>query len=191
MNNLANSYVNEERFQEAADLRSRVVEIRTRVLGRSDPLTIAAMDMLGGDYRGLGRLNRAIQLQEDAVSAASSSLGAAHETTVKCMMNLAGTYKSQGTDEGTARQVALLEEAYRSLRRTEEEDNPLTIALMNNLGLAYTRTDRPQDARALLVSCHEWNHRTYGPGHPRTQASRQNLEFVMRELGELTRAPIF
>lgn len=179
-----------ERFQEAVDLRSRVVEIRIRVLGRSDPLTIAAMDMLGGDYRGLGQLNRAIQLQ-DAVSAASSSLGAAHKTTVKCMMNLAGTYESQGMDEGTARQVALLEKAYESLRRPEQEDNPLTIGLMNNLAVAYTRVDRLQDARPLLVSCHEWNKRTYGPDHPRTQAASQNLAFIMKQLGELTRGRVF
>ncbi|KAL5365237.1 hypothetical protein BJX96DRAFT_181489 [Aspergillus floccosus] len=191
MNNLANSYVNLGRFQEAVDLHNRVLELRTRVLGQSDPLTIAAMDMLGGDYRGLGQIDRAIQLQQDAVRTATSSLGATHETTIKCMMNLAGTYKLQDTDEGTARQVALLEQAYKSLRRPEQEDSPLTIGLKNNLAVAYTRVDRLQDARALLVSCHEWNKRTYGPDHPRTQASSQNLAWILEQLGELARTAVF
>lgn len=191
MNNLANSYVNLGRFQEAADLHARVLEVRTRVLGQDDPLTIAAMDMLGGDYRSLGQIDRAIQLQEDAVRTAKSSLGAAHETTVKCAMNLADTYKSQGTDEGTARQVALLQQAHESLDRPEQEDTPLTVGLKNNLAVAYARVGRLQDARPLLVSCHEWHKTTYGPNHPRTQASSQNLAWILEQLGELVRAPVF
>jgi hypothetical protein len=46
---------------------------------------------------------------------ARSSLGQTHETTIRCMVNLAGTYKELGTDEGMARAVTLLEQALESV----------------------------------------------------------------------------
>jgi hypothetical protein len=60
MNKLANSYLNDGQFNQAAELHGRVLELRTRILGREGPLTIASMDLLGIDYWSLRQLDRAI-----------------------------------------------------------------------------------------------------------------------------------
>ncbi|KAL5338347.1 Tetratricopeptide repeat-domain-containing protein [Aspergillus crustosus] len=189
MNNLANSYANDGRYQEAAELHEKVLEVRRRILDDDDPRVFASMDLLGFDYRALGQVSRAIQLQESAVEGAQENLGDDHETTIKCMINLAGSCQELNNDDGRNRAVSVLEGALRSLQTAEEEESPLTIGLKNNLAVAYTKVDRMQEARPLLVSCHEWNKKILGEEHPRTRASWDNLTWILEELGELVKAP--
>ncbi|KAL2867578.1 uncharacterized protein BJX67DRAFT_80071 [Aspergillus lucknowensis] len=104
------------------------------------------------------------------------------------MTNLAGTYKARGGDAWRA--AAVLEQAYQASRRPELEDNPLTIALMHSLVVAYTRVDRLRDGKPLLVACHEWNQQRHGPNHPRTRASSDNLTWLLEKLGDIVKAPV-
>ncbi|KAL2826692.1 Tetratricopeptide repeat-domain-containing protein [Aspergillus cavernicola] len=185
MNNLANSYSHHGRYEEAAELHGRVLESRRRVFNRDDPLVIMSMDLLAVDYRSLGQVDRAIELQERAVEIAKTSLGEGHQTTVKCIINLTDTYAALGTEEALDRSVSLLEHALASFQMPDQEDNPLTIGLMNNLAAAYTRVDRLHDAKRLLEFCYHWNRKMLGPEHPRTRLSSDNLIWVLGELEEV------
>ncbi|KAL4883558.1 hypothetical protein BJY04DRAFT_184888 [Aspergillus karnatakaensis] len=184
MNNLANSYANHSRFREAAELHERILRLYRSKLRSDDSRIYAAMDLLGVDYRNLGQVSRAVELQEKAVQEANTHLGGSDQTTIKCMINLADSHQERNNAEGKARAVSLLEDAIHALPAEEEEDTPLTIGVKNNLAVAYTKVGRMQDARPLLVACHEWNKRVLGEDSPRTQASSRNLAWILEELGE-------
>ncbi|KAL2788038.1 hypothetical protein BJX66DRAFT_266990 [Aspergillus keveii] len=190
MSNLANSLSNHERYAEAAELHEKVLEIRTRLFGADDPLTIVSQDLLAIDLRSLGQIERAIELQGSAVEKARSTLGETHETTIRCVINLADTYGKEDTDEGTARSISLLERALQSLQGRSQEDTPLTVGLKNNLGVAYAFDGRFQEARSLLEFCYDWSKQRLGREHPRTQQTTESLAWVMEQMGYLVRLPI-
>ncbi|CEL08679.1 hypothetical protein ASPCAL11824 [Aspergillus calidoustus] len=190
MSNLANSFSNQERYEEAAELHEKVFEIRARLFGPDDPLTIVSQDLLAIDRRSLGQIDRAIELQESAVEKARSTLGETHETTIRCVINLADTYGKLDTDEGTARSISLLERALESLQGRNQEDTPLTVGLKNNLGVAYAIDGRFEEARPLLEFCYDWSKQRLGRDHPRTQQITESLAWVLEQMGELVRVPM-
>ncbi|KAJ0414826.1 hypothetical protein BJY00DRAFT_294501 [Aspergillus carlsbadensis] len=190
MSNLANSLSNQERYEEAAELHKKVFEIRARLFGSDDPLTIVSQDLLAIDFRSLGQTERAIELQESAVKKARSTLGEAHETTIRCVINLADTHGKLDTNEGTARSIFLLERAIQSLQGRSQEDTPLTIGLKNNLGVAYAIDGHFHEARPLLEFCYDWSKQRLGRDHPRTQQTSESLAWVMEQMGDLVRLPM-
>ncbi|KAF1811310.1 TPR-like protein [Eremomyces bilateralis CBS 781.70] len=191
LSNLANFYTAQRRYQEAVGLHEKILEWRIQELGREHSLTIASMDLLGIAYRGLGQLDRAVQLQEVAAETAKAQLGEMNPTTIKCILNLAHTYKAlddQGQEgaeqhEGVEKAIRILEEALQVFRNARDEDS-LSVAIMNNLAVAYMNIGRLQNAKLQLQSCHAWNEKTLGDDHPNTLLTRENLNLVLEKLGE-------
>ena len=64
VHNLANSYARVQRHRNAADLHSKVVGARIRVLGEGHAETIAPMDLLGVDHRNLSDTDAGLLLLE-------------------------------------------------------------------------------------------------------------------------------
>ena len=88
MNNLASTYRNQGRFSEAAKLQEQCVEIRTRELGKENPITLLTISNLAATYRNQGRLREAVILQEDCLKLRERTLGAEHPDTLMSMGNL-------------------------------------------------------------------------------------------------------
>ncbi|KAL2846167.1 hypothetical protein BJY01DRAFT_234667 [Aspergillus pseudoustus] len=190
MNNLANTCAKAGRYEDAAELRGKVLKGRTRVLGPNHHLTIASQDLLGTDLRSLGQIEKAIQLQENAVDTARYSLSETHGITARCSIDLAATYEAEGTDKGIACAISVLEQAFWSFElRGGLEDTLLTVALKNNLAIAYAKHGRFKDARPLLLSCYEWNKAHLGLDDSTTQQASANLMWLLEQMGELVRGP--
>ncbi|KAL3456702.1 hypothetical protein BJX64DRAFT_270145 [Aspergillus heterothallicus] len=190
MNNLANTYAILGQYGKAAEMHDRALELRIREYGPNHHLTIASQDLLAVDFRHLGQVERALELQEDAVNKARSSLGESHETTTRCMVNLAAIFEAQDTEKSIARAISLLEHALGPFESRQMENTPLTIAMKNNLAMVYAKYGRLDDAKPLLVFCYEWNRQHLGQDNPTTQQASANLTWLLELSGELVRGPV-
>ncbi|MCJ1231588.1 hypothetical protein MMC12_008266 [Toensbergia leucococca] len=81
MNNLASSYSDLGRRQEAVELEEKVLKVRKRILGEEHPDTLTSMNNLASSYSDLGRRQEAVKLQEKVVENYLSSLPALKKET--------------------------------------------------------------------------------------------------------------
>ena len=82
MANLAVTYWNQGRWDEAAGLQEKVLEARSRLLGKEHPDTLRAMANLAGTYRNQGRWDEAAGLEEKVLEATIRLLGKEHPDTL-------------------------------------------------------------------------------------------------------------
>ena len=82
MNNLASTYLEQGRWEEAEKLYLQVLEGNTRVLGAEHPDTLLSMANLATLYRRRSRHREAIALMEKVVQLRKKVLGTNHPKTV-------------------------------------------------------------------------------------------------------------
>lgn len=187
MNNLGNSYRNVGRVEEAVALHEVVVTGKREVLGPRHRETVMSMDTLGLGLRDLeGRVTEGCSVQEEAVRIGREEWGEEDEMVIKCLANLAGTYGRLGDPRG----IGMLERVVAAAKRTKGEEHVETVDYMNNLGVAYAREERWEEAEGLLVKVWEWNRRERGENHFKTKGTRQSLGIVMENLGKLVKADV-
>jgi hypothetical protein len=88
MHNLASSYGEAGRRQEALQLTETVVAARKRTLGEEHPDTLSSMNNLAISYGQAGRRLEALQLTETVVAARKRTLGEEHPDTLHSVQNL-------------------------------------------------------------------------------------------------------
>ena len=93
-NNLAYTYQDAGRLEEAITLYEQNLEDRTRILGPNHPDTLASRNNLAGAYQDAGRLGEAITLFEQTLKDFENLLGPNHPLTQALRNNLAGTYRA-------------------------------------------------------------------------------------------------
>jgi hypothetical protein len=129
----------EGRWKDAEELVVKVMEARSRVLGKGHPDTLSAMANLAGTYWNQGRWKEAEELQVKVMEARSRVLGKEHPDTLSVMANLAGTYWNQGRwKEAEELQVKVMEARSRVLG----EEHPDTLSAMGNLASTYRNQGR-------------------------------------------------
>jgi hypothetical protein len=96
MANLASTYRNQGRWNEAEKLDIKVVETSKTVLGAEHPDTLTSMASLASTYRNQGRWNEAEKLDVKVMETRKTVLGAEHPDTLTGMANLAYTWSFQG-----------------------------------------------------------------------------------------------
>ena len=88
MGNLAVSYGNAGRLEEALGLREEVLRLRREKLGAEHPDTLGAMGNLAISYRDAGRPEEALGLGEEVLRLRRKKLGAEHPDTLRALLNL-------------------------------------------------------------------------------------------------------
>jgi hypothetical protein len=78
--NLASTYRNQGRWEEAEQLDVQVMETSKKKLGDDHPSTLTSMANLASTYRSQGRWDEAEQLQAHELEACSRVLGEKHLT---------------------------------------------------------------------------------------------------------------
>ena len=96
MNNLALTYRQQGRMNEAAKLQEEVLQKSKEILGDDHPSTLTSMNNLASMmYRQQGRLDEAANLEEEVLQKRKEILGDDHPGTLTSMNNLAETYQQQ------------------------------------------------------------------------------------------------
>ena len=88
MENLATTYSDWRRCNEAEQLEVQVMEIRKKLLGPGHPKTLRSMGTLARTHFSQGNWNEAVQLQVHIVDMKKKMLGTEHPDTLASMLEL-------------------------------------------------------------------------------------------------------
>ncbi|KGO45689.1 Tetratricopeptide-like helical [Penicillium expansum] len=123
--NLALTYRNQGRWEEAEQLQEQVIEICKTTLGGDHPDTLASMTNLALTYRNQGRWEEAEQLQEQVIETYKTTLGEDHPDTLASITTLASMYMKKGRLE----EAEQLDLQVKEIRKTQlGEHHPDTLS---------------------------------------------------------------
>jgi tetratricopeptide (TPR) repeat protein len=178
MDNLASSYGEVGRFQDAVKLAEETVQLRKAKLGPDHPGTLGTMNNLGFYYSRVGRYQEALKLAEETLQLRKAKLGPDHPDTLASMGNLASCYDAVGR---IPEAIKLREETLQLRKAKLGPDHPNTLATMTNLAVSYYNAGRLPEALKLMEETLALQKAKLGPDHPRTLVSMNNLaEFLAK-----------
>lgn len=162
-NNLATTYLSQERWREAEEILTRILPMLKQTLGIRDPNTTGAMINLANAYGQQGRHQEAVEIHREALEIRRQVCGNDHPDTLLEMTNLANSYiRLNRLDEAQK----LEEEALEMMKNTNGMDNPMTLRTMSNLAETYSVQGKHTEALALGEQALEGRKRVLGRRHP-------------------------
>jgi tetratricopeptide (TPR) repeat protein len=176
MQNLANSYDDAGRRDEALKLREKVMALRRKVSGPEHPDTVSAMKNLATSYSEAGRQDEALKLREEVLALRRKVLGPEHPDTIAILNDIAWSLATSEAPENRngTNAVSLAEEAVTATHRTN-------AGCLDTLAAAYAETQQfdkavavQQEAIRLLQS--EPEKKDYGSRLKLYQANRPYRE---------------
>jgi serine/threonine-protein kinase len=185
MNDLALSYDNLGRHEDALKLGRETLEARQTVLGTDHPDTLRSMHRASVSYWHLGRYEEARTLSEKALSLLTSTLGRNHSDTLRCMDLLARTYQFLRRHEEA---LNLAWETVELRRATLGAENPLTLFSIGIVADVYDNLGRHEDALRLREESLELLKAKLGAVHPDTLTIMNDLAFTYNALGRHEKA---
>ena len=123
MANLALTYTNQGRWEEAEETQVQVMETFKTKFGADHPDTLTSINNLGLTYTNQGRWEEAEELFVQVMETRKSKLGAHHPDTLTSMNNLAFTWKDQGRHTDA---LALMEDCAQARQRVLGAAHPLS-----------------------------------------------------------------
>ncbi|MFE6867711.1 tetratricopeptide repeat protein [Kitasatospora sp. NPDC057692] len=179
-NNLALTYRQAGRTQEAIDLGEQVLTDRERVVGPRHPHTLTARNNLASSYRQAGRTQEAIDLLRQVLADRERVLGLHHPHTLSTRGNLAHAYWQAGR---TGEAITIEEQVLIDYERVVGPHHPQTLTARSNLASSYRQAGRTHEAihlqEQVLTDCE----RILGAHHPGTLTARSNLASSYRLAG--------
>jgi tetratricopeptide (TPR) repeat protein len=183
--NLAASYWQAGRTDEAIQLQETVLSDSQRILGPDHPDTLTARSNLAASYWQAGRTDEAIQLGEAVLTDRQRILGAYHPDTLTARSILGLSYWQAGrTDEAIQLQESVLSDSQRILG----PDHPDTLTARSNLAASYSHAGRTDEAIQLQETVLDDRQRILGPDHPNTLTARSNLAVSYWQAGRTDEA---
>ena len=178
-------YLERGRFQEAAEIFSKVKDALVKSRGCKNEKTMVVMLALAATFWGLGRLEEGVALQEAVVDARTEVYGPDHAETLSAMDQLGRSFWLHGRyKEALKLQTLAVKRAKVSLGPTHES----TLNAMDNLGVTYGSWRRYSESRDLHHQVLMTREKTLGPTHVDTLTTMNNLAMALMDLGELTHA---
>jgi pentatricopeptide repeat protein len=183
--NLAHSYHEAGRFDEAVSLYEQVLADRESELGSRDPQVLTARNNLATSYAGAGRVAEAIALHELTLAEREISLGPHHIDTAVSRSNLALAYQDSGRiDEA----ILLCEQVVADFEHALGPDHPQTLTVQSNLACMYQDVGNASKALALHERVLAGNESSLGFSHPDALLNRSNMASAYQSSGRLSDA---
>jgi tetratricopeptide (TPR) repeat protein len=150
MNNLAMSYFDRKRYDEAIGLIKDTLALKTAKLGPHNRSTLTTSNLLANCYNRVGRLPEAIELRKETLGLQSAHLGPEDVETIWTMSNLATDYRKvkRHTDA-----LPLDEQALALRKKVLTPDHPDTLVSMWGVAEDLIGMDRGRDAVPILDEC--------------------------------------
>jgi serine/threonine protein kinase/tetratricopeptide (TPR) repeat protein len=185
MHNLANTFADAGRDQEALQLREEILQLRRTHLGPDHPDTLKGMHSLAESYRYAGRHAEAVKLNEETTTLRKAKLGPDHPDTLSSMHNLAASYYDAGR---THEALKLFEETLPLFEAKLGPDHPDTLKCINNTAACYNSVGRTQEALQLREKLLPLSKAKLGPDHRDTLTRMSNLAESYRSAGRTQEA---
>ncbi|KAK1580742.1 uncharacterized protein LY79DRAFT_560793 [Colletotrichum navitas] len=148
INNLAITYQEQGRLEEAESLQGSILEICMRAFGEAHYNTLTTMNNIAITHRQQGRWEEAERLQGNLLKIYIRVFGEEDPTTLIGMNNLAVMYHDQGRWEEAER---LQDSVLKIRRRVLGEEHPYTLSSMRNLATTYWHQGRLEETEDLEV----------------------------------------
>jgi serine/threonine protein kinase len=161
------------------------IEIRTRLLGETDPRTLDANARYGMILTDLGQLDRAEQLFQDTLSIAVDAHGENSRSAVDVRYHYATLQFTQARYQEAADLYAPALEWYRTHLGSLDGN---TLGAMSSLAASYNYTDRREEAEQLYSKAIDGLTQLYGRSDQRTIRALNNLAGLYRSMDNLPRA---
>ncbi|MEV7285578.1 tetratricopeptide repeat protein [Streptomyces sp. NPDC093252] len=172
LHNLAVSYNDAGRNQDALPIRERVLGHWERLFGVGHPDTLTARHNLAVSYRDAGRVEEALDLSERVLADRERLLGVDHADTLSARHNLAIALGDAGRVEEA---LDLSERVLADRERLLGADHPDTLHARHNLSVSYRDAGRMPEALALNEQVLTEYARILGADHPDTSRARAVL----------------
>ena len=156
----------------AEQLAIQAFNMRKKLLGAENPLTILSMEELAKTYHVQRKLSEAEELGIQVLDMRKRLFGAEHPDTILSMGNLARTYHHQKKLSEAEKLELQVLDIWRKLLGAEHQ---VTISSMANLARTYCRQGKLNEAEQLEVQVLDMRKRLLGAKHPDTISSMGNL----------------
>ncbi|MGW9123041.1 FxSxx-COOH system tetratricopeptide repeat protein [Streptomyces sp. NPDC055663] len=170
--NLAASYWQAGRTNDAINIEERVLAECKRLLGDSHPYTLSTHANLALSYHQAGRTDEAINLLEHVVADHERLLGNEHPDTLTARANLAASYWQAGrTDDA----IEIEERVLANRERILGNEHPDILTSLASLADSYRQAGRTDDAIEIEERVLANRERILGNEHPSTLTVRANV----------------
>ncbi|KAJ7641796.1 P-loop containing nucleoside triphosphate hydrolase protein [Roridomyces roridus] len=182
MANLAVTYGQLGRYQEAEWLKLSVLEQCQKILGDDHPDTLRAMASLAATYVRLGWYQEAERLELSVLEQRQKILGDDHPDMLRAMADLAATYGQLGRyQEAEWLELSVLEQRQKILGA----HHPDTLTAMANLDVTLHSTSSHQAAENLQLKVVAKHRDVLGAGHPDTLKATRDLKATQPALAKV------
>lgn len=178
MTNLGWFYVGQNKFAQAEALASQVVDVRRRVLGPENRVTLRSMQVLAEVYWFEGKYKQDEALARETLEIQRRVLGPGDPATLSTEDVLAGAYHAEGKYRECE---ALYRETIESERRFLGPDNPTTVMTLWNLAYIYDEQHKYAEAEPVVNEIVDARRRVYGDDNPGTLRAISYLAYVYTE----------
>lgn len=177
---LAKTYIDEARFEQALQAYDRVLKIRRKTLGPDHPDVAAALNDIAEIYRQTGRFAEAEKLYKRSLEIDESHFGPDHPEVAATLNNLGLLYEIQGR-YGEAEP---LDRRALTIREAAFGPSSLPVAgSLNNLASLYEKEGRYGQAEDLLRRALDISQSEAGDVSRKTASALNNLAVLYGRIG--------
>jgi tetratricopeptide (TPR) repeat protein len=172
MEDLAQNFREQDRFDDAEKLLLQVMETRKRLFGVDYPETLRVTGNLSTLYYKMARFEDAERMDSMVYEMRAKILGPTRPQTLTTMSNLAATYSSRGRHEESLAlglRVAKLE------REVLGVEHPATLSTLQNLTHTYESLRRFDEAETLRSEVLETRIRVFGLQYKHTMSTMGDM----------------
>ncbi|MEW6498618.1 MAG: tetratricopeptide repeat protein, partial [Cyanobacteriota bacterium] len=185
LNNLANLYESQGRYDQAELLHIQALALRKRLLGEEHPAVAQSLNNLALLYESQDRYDQAEPLYRQALTLYKQQLGEEHIDVTQSLNNLAALYQSQGK-YNQAEAVYL--QALELRKRLLGEDHLAVAQSLNNLAFVYKSQGKYNQAESLYLQALRLYKQQLGEEHPDIAQSLNNLAALYESQGKYDQA---
>jgi tetratricopeptide (TPR) repeat protein len=186
LNNLAEVYITQGRYDDAEPLQKRALAIREQVLGRDHPDVAESLNNLANLYQIKGRYADAEPLYVRVLANYEKApRGANYPSIATPLNNLARLYWTQGR---YAEAETLDKRALEVREKAFGPNHPDVAESLNNLALVYDNQGRYSDAEPFYKRALAIFEKALGPDHPSVAISLSNLAAIYLAQGRYSDA---
>jgi tetratricopeptide (TPR) repeat protein len=185
LNNLAELYKSQGKYEKAEPLYLQALELDIRLLGDNHPDVATSLNNLANLYKSQGKYEQAEPLYLQALELYTHLLGDNHPHVAASLNNLAALYESQGKYEQAEPLYLQALELYTHLLG---DNHPHVAASLNNLAALYGSQGKYEQAEPLLLQTLELYTHLLGDNHPHIATSLNNLAGLYEFQGKYEQA---
>ena len=178
---MANALTAQGKWQEAEEMLTEVLEVRTRALGEEHQDTLHSKNNLAVVLQDQGKWQEAEEMNREVLEVRSRVLGEEHPDTLRSKNNLALALGKQGKWEEAEEMFREGSEASKKVLGPDHQD---TLHFISNVAVVLQEQGNWQEAEELCAEVLDTRIRVLGKEHRDTLRSMINLVNVLQAQGD-------